>query len=689
MRGILSAAILATALMCHGQIFDPSSANRIKRIKTSSVDGTSSMSYIPMLISIADESAAEELEKAGTVIFNRREDILLACVPVDMVDLIGDIHGIARASAGRMLSGNMDRAREFTGVDKIHAGTGLPQAYNGSGIITGFSDIGFDPHHVTFGDRVGMITNYDDTKALRTAAYSPEEISSWITDTRDECHATHVAGIMAGGYEGNGYYGVAPEATIAATTSILYDVGILAGVEDIIAYAKESGRPAVINLSLGSYTGPHDGSDLFCRYLDRCGNDAVICLSAGNYGARDNTLSHDFTASAPEIRTMLESSVTWDGMAINGQTDIWSSDERDFKVMICVYDSVEREFMYSSPWIGGEGNPAEWSIRPNDDAGWDMAFDGELYVASELNPLNNRYNTSINYDFSSKGQSPYGPWSRYFTAIIVSGQPGMHADLYSDGVCSYFHHVGVEGYTNGNPDQSISNMSCGHNTITVGQYNTRNSATALGGGEIEWDFETGTITEASAYGTLIDGRHLPHFCAPGNRIISAMSTPYLESHPEAAGTLTGSATIDGMSYYWFPMGGTSMSSPHAAGTIALWLQADPDLDVHEILEIAQKTARKDFADISDPRWGAGALDAYSGLKEIISSAGMDNVPEPLLVSVTDRRLRIDLPGVESFEIGLYNTSGIPVNPHSPLEPGIYILQVKSPTRSFVRKISVR
>lgn len=58
---------------------------------------------------------------------------------------------------------------------------------------------------------------------------------------------------MAGNGAGSPYVGIARDADIVVSTSTLTDVGLLAGVEDIIDYAKEVGKPCVINLSMGNY----------------------------------------------------------------------------------------------------------------------------------------------------------------------------------------------------------------------------------------------------------------------------------------------------------------------------------------------------------------------------------------------------------------------------------------------------
>lgn len=100
------------------------------------------------------------------------------------------------------------------------------------------------------------MVSFDEPINQRIVLDTPEEIAEWTTDNEDNFHGTHVCNIMAGSYKANNLYGMAPGADIVMTSSLGYDVGLLAGCEEIVAYAKSVGKPAVINLSFSSYTGP-------------------------------------------------------------------------------------------------------------------------------------------------------------------------------------------------------------------------------------------------------------------------------------------------------------------------------------------------------------------------------------------------------------------------------------------------
>ena len=77
---------------------------------------------------------------------------------------------------------------------------------------------------------------------------------------------------------------------------------------------------------------------------------------------------------------------------------------------------------------------------------------------------------------------------------------------------------------------------------------------------------------------------------------------------------------ESMQWQGFPynsMDGTSMSYPVVSGIIALWLQADPTLDLEDIKEVLAHTSRNDQFTAAKPiRWGYGKIDAAAGLEYI-------------------------------------------------------------------------
>lgn len=631
---------------------------------------------------VDSDSTVTKITDAGTVIFNRRDDILLACVPTESLETVLSLPGLITAEAGGDVTSCLDKARPMGLVDAVQSGdSGLPCGYDGSGVVVGFSDTGFDPSHIAFSGRISAIYDYDSYSAIRRTAETPEEIAAWRTDTPDETHATHVANILAGGYKGNGYYGVATSAEIVATTSELSDVGILAGVEDIIRYARERDKRCVINLSLASFLGPHDGTDLFCKYLERCADDAVICLAAGNK-ALATIYAYCTLNGADDLRRVTVNDLTTaTGFATEGITEFWSAGPEPFDIRLEVSDYDTREVVWSTQWVCGNDGPAYIHISSTDTPEWGQFLDGDLWLQTGTDPLNGRFTATVMYDTKSSyvSEISQGKWSKYFTAIAVRGCEGENAspvwvDIFADGSQSVLGYQSRDNAPTFSAAGTISDMCCANGILAVGNASSRNTAPLLDGGEITWDFETGTICKYSSYSDVPTIARLPHISAPGNYVVSAASSYYIAAHPEVRASLSARADVDGTDYYWMPMAGTSMSSPYVAGVMALWLQANPYLSGDELKEIACGTAITNYPDISNPAWGAGEINALEGLRDTILGIHAPGVDTPPLVETfPDRTLRITVAGGDTGSVAVTSINGVPVDWSHPLNPGVYIV----------------
>lgn len=624
--------------------------------------------YRPLLLQVDGDSIQEELLELGVIIFNSREDILLACVPVEKLEEVIEMPGVIGVETTGEITAMLDEARPFCSVDMVQQGlANLPSGYDGSGVVVGFSDIGFDAQHIAFKDRISAIYDYDANYGQRLSAETSDEIAAWTTDNREQFHATHVGNILGGNYRGNDYYGVATGAEMVATTSRLTDVGILAGVEDIIAYAKKQGQRAVVNLSLGSNLGPHDGSSLVCRYLSACAQDAVICLSAGNTGEINGYASAELTDSTKIYRVVVNSLSTWDGYSVEGMTELWSDTSQPFDFRIEVWDKDKQEVAFATEWATSENPPLY--VTPEAYPEWEDMMTGYVYAESYESPLNGRYCTSVIYHTltDEPSRDSNGRWSRYYTALAFKGsdrtdQP-VHVDIFADASKSFIGSADKESSPKISAAGSISDLCTAEGVIAVGNCASRAEVPSLIFGTYDYDFTVDRIAGTSSYADVYTIARLPHFSAPGKYVVSAMSNEFMAYSDSYNLYLAAESKVDGKNYYWVPLSGTSMSSPLAAGIIATWLQANPTLTTEEIIEIARMSARTDFIDIDNPRWGAGCIDALEGIRMILQASA---------------------PAIETDEAisYVYNLQGIEVmrGPKEEisrkLQPGLYVIDRK-------------
>jgi hypothetical protein len=107
-----------------------------------------------------------------------------------------------------------------------------------------------------------------------------------------------------------------------------------------------------------------------------------------------------------------------------------------------------------------------------------------------------------------------------------------------------------------------------------------------------------------------------------------------------------------------------MSCPYVAGSIALWLEADPTLNIDDVKSIIAATSVKDeYTAQADPvQVGYGKFDAYAGLKEVLRrQAGVSDVKvddSRLMVTSAGKNLfNVFLAGQNTLNAALYNTQG--------------------------------
>lgn len=638
--------------------------------------------HIPAMILVDDgedvNATIAELEAEGVVILRHRQNILLSFIPIERVSTLKRARGVRKidASNPRYNQPTLNQARLFYDANLINEGAAaLAQPFTGKGVVVGVCDIGIDTRHPTFLDhgtgesRIRRVVHYEEQQGLRTVMSDPEEIYTWQTDDPDDYHGTHTTGIAAGAHLESGYYSLAYEADIVFTASQLSDVGLLAGVEDIIEYAKEVKKPAVINLSMGNNLGPHDGTSLFTRYLDLCADDAIICISAGNDGDSSymcHSMTHDFTADKPELRV-----VTCDmgGTKVAGMAEVWSADDTPFR-----FAYYWRSQKTNSPAIDydfiafPEDGETQWRISADpDDPDYDetmAAFidTGYISVTGGKSPLNGRFYAymEVNFQTSHRMVDDKGDvkgWAEFWPSIRLEGLPGQHIDICTMGDFGLWREP---GYAAPNNNLSISDLATGSRTVSVGMMcNTDVMADANPGS----GFLKGEVCNYSSYGTLADGRKMPMTVAPGAYVISAVSNPFLEAHPDFLPYIDDTSDFNGNTVYWMGDLGTSMSCPFVASAIATWLQAYPALTSEEAISIIRRTNRTSgYPYPENPRHGQGWFDAMSGMGKVLELAALKvgTIDSPdTTIRFDGHNLLIGNPAGGEVALEIYTLSGLP------------------------------
>lgn len=641
--------------------------------------------FLPVVMKIHDENEVGILKDAGVDILRRRADLLLCYVPKDAVGVVDSLMNVgkgnwAKRTPGHRLRGKaprggwnvptLDFAVRHFGAGDILSGNGFEQAYTGKGVVVGICDIGFDPRHPTFLDenghsRVKRLTQYIENEGKRIELEGDAAYEEWGTDNADEYHATHVAGILAGNGAGSPYAGIARDAELVVSTSTLSDVGLLAGVEDIIDYGKETGKPVVVNLSMGNYVGAHDGSSLFSQYLDLCADDAVIVLSAGNEGNQRNTLQYTFPESGKPVSFRLGNR-KWDQIEMYGQTDLWSGSDSPLSVRVGIFTDSDYQLKYQYPAVtpaDGEEMEISWNPEAPDFPG--LPLNGKLWLQGEVNPENGRYHIAVTYDFKSPEPVEGKTWANYTIALEVGGKPGGDVEVFADG--SRTRLVAMAGNPAPGAEMSVSDLACGFRVVSVGMYGNRpmwpisTPGTEGATGEAATGYESGKTVAHSSYGTLRDRRALPLTVAPGAPLVSAFNRIFLEKHPSDEAYLMLDAP-------WTAETGTSMSAPYVAGFIATWLEAKPTLKVEDVQRIIVQTNRTDIDSPADPRNACGWFDPAAAMREI---AGTDvgTIRDGMKHPRPEDHVEIYTPDGKTLYMGRYDE-------RPALPAGLYI--VKSP-----------
>ena len=253
-----------------------------------------------------------EVKSLGGTFKYSVQDISAVALSVNKISVLAQLPGVIRIEGRHGIGNTLDDQTDIhANITPVKQGQSpLPQGYDGSGVIVGIIDSEIDYTHPDFKDangntRIKFIWSQLDTSGGTTPMpynYGQEWDSSdiaggisYVPETADFGHGSIVTGCAAGDADSIQFQGVAPKSDIIFVAA---DLGqnFLNNMVDAVSYiyskAALLGKPCVINASLGTYNGSHDGLDLPAVAIDGLisqGNGRSIVAAAGNAG---NILLH-------------------------------------------------------------------------------------------------------------------------------------------------------------------------------------------------------------------------------------------------------------------------------------------------------------------------------------------------------------------------------------------------------------
>jgi len=438
-----------------------------------------------------------------------------------------------------------------------------PEGNGGKGVIIGIVDFGMDFVHRNFRhangktrilalwDQKGKYAPQHGNLYGYGRIHTQEEIDEALEGELDayetlgyevskdllnegSAHGTYVADIAAGNKYGAGSPGVAPQAQIVfvdistagtpmqaseAVGSTFGDsVQLLEAVHFIFDLAEKENRPCVINISLGTNGGPHDGSTPLEEALDamvKQRKNCAIVIAAGNsFGKKIHAMGMVTEGGSVDLLWQIQ---RFD--ATGNELEIWYAGVDKFTVELLDPDKK-----------------CVALVKPNEI--WEQVGDNKqlITIVNRMQDSNNNDNT-INVFFERGVRD--GIWTLRLRGDCVH-DGSFHAWIERDeGGQSRFARSEDKSYVISDK-YTLSSIACGRETIVVSSFDARESDLPLS--EFSSSGPTRDMDKLSPKRNEYEKQ--PTVSAPGDSLMVARPRTLVLRHRQS-GTSLAAAAVTG------------------------------------------------------------------------------------------------------------------------------------------------
>lgn len=632
-----------------------------------------------------------EIEGIGGFVNTVTENIVTAQVPQNSIMDIARSSAVTKIKLAVPIKIRNSEVIKHVQADKVHAGDSpLNASYTGKNVIVGIIDSGIDWRHEDFRSladptksRILYIWDQTDTLGGKPVgfSYGTEWTKAQIEDEIDGTpagvvrhkddnpdaggHGTHVSG-TAGGNKG-----IAPDADIIVVgLDFEHSTSVVDGANYIYTKAAELDRPAVINASVGSHYGPHDGSGAESMALDQLITAApgrAFCASAGNEGS-DFIHFGDFELNGQEAWTY------YFGYPSEGETETYlelymnvKNEYLDGLFLAVGMDSTQFD-EYLTPQNPVNVAKTNWksireisanevaetiSYRNGEEAGSVMI---ESRIGADKTELmiiiTDKWAGDFNYTgvdlwrLCVKGSGQFHAWTEGVVSIPFPGEIGLTVD---------------SRYRSPDNNYSIIIPADAHEVIAVGAYVNRETWIDIDGitqPPADYRETPGALANFSSLGPTVDYRIKPEIVAPGHHVASALSSSIV---PYSSDLLPDGNHV--------MMSGTSMSSPVTTGAIALMLEQYPNYTNEQIRShLFNNTITDEFTpsagSLPNNFWGYGKLDIFGAMTEQKTAVVEESFPGSFLLQQNypnpfnpTTTISYSLPEAAQVKLTVYNSLG--------------------------------